>query len=171
MTLTLDDLRGHLNMTALPPDGDVRRRELQRALDTATQELTRMTGRLNGVSAVARVPGGGYPLRLPYVDLASIGPVLDPSGVAVACSAVDLVAGLVWATSTTAVGGAWAITCTGSAWPSALESAALDWAAHVYDTQRTTLNPTADDGAGLPSFALPSRVAQFAAPYLLPGFA
>lgn len=172
MPLTIEDLQHHLNMPTLPPEGDPRRREMQRALDTAVQELTRMTGRLGDRTVTVRVVGYGGPLlSLPYVDLAAVGQVLAPGGQPAPVSRADLVAGLVWVSWPAEPGGTWSITCTGNDWPAALETAALDWAAHVYDTQRTTLNPTTDDDVGLPSFALPNRVAQFARPYLLPGFA
>jgi len=161
--LTLDDVVHHLNMPATPPEGDPRRRELERALATATQELTRMTGLIDGpASATARVTVTGRAARLPYVRL---------SAVTGAPGAVDLEAGLI-DTAGLAPNTTLTVTCTrDDPWPSALESAALDWAAHVYETQRTTLNPAGDDDAGLPSFALPNRVRQFAEPYLLPGAA
>jgi hypothetical protein len=144
---------------------------MQRALDTAVQELTRMTGLLDAATATVRVSTGRNGLlTLPYVRLTSV-TVRDPwTAGAVIPVGVDLDAGLVSVGIATA--GAWSVDCTRTdPWPAALESAALDWAAHVYDTQRTTLNPTADEDTALPSFALPNRVAQFAAPYLLPGMA
>lgn len=171
MPLTVADVADHLN-GPVPAEGDARHREMQRALDTAVQELERMTGRLQDRTATAyvTVPAGAAVLRLPYVALTAVGPVRDPAGATVLPAAVDLRAGLVWVGSA-ATGGSWAVDCTGGPWPSALETAALDWAAHQYDTQRTTLNPTADDDAALPSFALPNRVSEFARPYMLPGFA
>lgn len=169
MPLTLDDVANHLN-TSTPPPGDPRRVELQRALDTAVQELTRMTGLLDATTATARVSVGPRTLlSLPYVRLTSV-VVRDPYGGPVLPMQSNLDAGLLDVGIATA--GSWAVDCTRTdPWPSALSSAALDWAAHVYDTQRTTLNPTSDDGVGLPSFALPNRVAQFARPYMLPGVA
>ncbi len=168
MPLTVDDLVEHLNMPASqqPAPGSARYRELERALRTATEELTRMTGLLDATSATVRVRVTGWTTRLPYVRLTSV------SG----ATAVDLEAGLIDTAGVyggaTAVATYVAVTCTrDDPWPAALESAALDWASHVYETQRTTLNPAADDDVALPSFALPNRVAQFARPYLLPGFA
>ena len=162
MPLTLQDLADHLN-APLPAEGDRRRREMQRALDTAVHELTRMTGLLDGPATVTvTVAADGRALQLPYVRLTSVAGAPGP---------VDLLSGVV-ASAWAPHGTMWTITCTrADPWPSALESAALDWAAHIYDTQRRTLNPTADEDTALPSFALPNRVAQFAQPYLLPGFA
>lgn len=174
MPLTVDDLAEHLNMPAAarPAPGTPRFRELERALTTAVQELTRMTGRLDGATVVARVtaPAGSGMLRLPYVDLAAVGVVRGADGLPVAPVWVDVLAGLVWVDAGLP-GDVWSVECTGQPWPAALETAALDWAAHQYDTQRTTLNPTADDDTALPSFALPNRVAEFARPYMLPGMA
>ena len=167
--LTLADLGNHLNMPELPPEDDPRRGELQRALDTATQELTRMTGRLDGTQDTVEVESGDGLLRLPRVALASVDAVRDPSGLLVAGMRVNLLAGLVWVPAPAA--GAWQVTCTGKPWPSALQSAALDWAAHVYDTQRQSLNATTEDTDPLPTYALPRRVGEFARPYLLPGIA
>jgi hypothetical protein len=169
--LTVADVADHLNAPT-PAEGDPRRREMQRALDTAVDELTRMTGRLDARTATASVTAapGSPVLKLPYVKLVAVGPVRGTDGTTVIPAAVDLRAGLVWIEATTAAG-VWLVDCTGGPWPAALETAALDWAAHVYDTQRTTLNPTADDDTALPSFALPNRVSEFAKPYLLPGFA
>jgi hypothetical protein len=165
VSLTVDDLAEHLNMPAArrPAEGDPRRREMQRALDTATSELTRMTGLIDGPASVpVRVTVTGRATRLPYVRLSAVTGAPGP---------VDLDAGLIDTAgvfgNTTVV-----VTCVrDEPWPAALETAALDWAAHVYETQRTTLNPTTDDDTALPSFALPNRVAQFAQPYLLPGIA
>jgi hypothetical protein len=172
--LTVDDLAEHLNIPAAarPAPGSGRYGELQRALDTAVEELTRMTGRLDAATVTARVttPVGAGVLRLPYVNLTAIGPVRTPSGVPVEPVWVDPLAGLVWV-DWALPGNVWLVDCTGSPWPTALETAALDWAAHIFDTQRTTLNPTADDDTALPSFALPNRVSEFARPYLLPGMA
>ena len=169
MALELKDLREHLNMPELPPENDPRRRELQRALDTAVQEVTRMTGWLDDRTATAQVSGGSPVLSLPYTRLTAIGAVRDPAGLAVQPVAADPLAGLVVVPVGTR--GTWSVECTGSPWPAALESAALDWAAHVYDTQRATVNPVDDDDVPLPSFALPNRVAEFLTPYRLPGIA
>jgi hypothetical protein len=167
--LTVADVADHLNAPT-PPESDRRRGEMQRALGTAVQELERMTGLLDGRTVTARVPAGRTGvLQLPYVRLAAVGTVRNPYGDPVTPLLVDLDAGLVHVLVPT--GGAWSVECTGTPWPSALESAALDWAAHIYETQRTTLNPAADEDTALPSFALPNRVAQFAQPYLLPGMA
>jgi hypothetical protein len=171
--LTVDDLVEHLNMPAaqVPAEDTPRRRELERALRTATQELTRMTGLLDATTATAVVtPGRNGVLRLPYVRLSFV-VVREPwTGGVVTPVSVDLLAGLVGVGYP--AGRAWSVDCTrADPWPAALESAALDWAAHVYETQRTTLNPAADDDTALPSFALPNRVAQFARPYMLPGMA
>jgi hypothetical protein len=167
--LTLDDLAGHLNMP-LPAADDPRTDELQRALDTAVQGVTRMTGWLDGTTAVAQIPSGwGRVLPLPYLRLAAIGTVLDPTGVAQTPWLVDLASGVV--TLYAGWPGVWQVTCTGSPWPAELATAALDWAAHVYDTQRTTLNPVAQEDTALPSFALPNRVAEFVNPYRVPGIA
>jgi hypothetical protein len=167
--LTLDDLAGHLNMP-LPDPADPRTDELQRALDTAVQGVTRMTGMLDGTTAVAAVPSGwDRILPLPYLRLAAVGPILDPSGTAVTPWQVDAWAGVV--TLYAGWPGVWQVTCVGSPWPAELQTAALDWAAHVYDTQRTTLNPVGEEDTGLPSFALPNRVAEFVNPYRVPGIA
>jgi hypothetical protein len=169
--LTVDDVAHHLN-APIPPEGDPRRREMQRALDAAVQELTRMTGLLDATTATVRVTSGaGGVLSLPFVRLTSV-VVRDPGGGGVSPMFADLEAGLIGVLSTGLPGSSWSVDCTRTdPWPAALQTAALDWAAHVYDTQRTTLNPTADEDTALPSFALPNRVAQFAAPYLLPGMA
>lgn len=162
MPLTVEDVADHLSM-ATPPEGDRRRRELQRALDSATQELTRMTGLIDGPAARSvRVTVTGYTASLPYVRLTAV------TG---APGAVDLDAGIV-DTAGAARGSVWVLTCTrDEPWPAALESAALDWAAHAYEVQRTTLDPAGDDDVAMPSFALPNRVRQWAEPYLLPGMA
>lgn len=167
MPLTLEDLREHINAPTVPPEGSARRREWQRALDTASQEITRMTGLLHATTATVRVRGSGT-VSLPYVRLTSV-TVADALGAVVVPWATDLEAGLLMVGSTS---GPWSVTCTrDEPWPAALESAALDWAAHIVDVQRTTLNATSDDDVGLPSFALPNRVAQFVHPYRLPGAA
>jgi hypothetical protein len=170
--LTLDDLRDHLNMPDLPGDGDPRRREMQRALDTATAEIQRMTGLIDAGTVTIRIPTGRSPLlALPYVRLTSV-VVRGPGGAVVAPQFVDLEAGLVALGYGLPPGSAWSVDCTrDDPWPAALQTAALDWAAHVYDTQRTTLNPTTDDDVALPSFALPNRVSEFITPYRLPGMA
>src|SRR5688500_12640578 len=113
-------------MPTMPPEDDPRRRELQRALDTAVQGVTRMTGMLNGSTATARVSAGlSTVIPLPYVRLAAVGAVLSPAGLAVAPATVDLEAGLLVVSAPAA--GVWRIDCTGEAWPAELETAALDW--------------------------------------------
>jgi hypothetical protein len=168
--LTLDDLAAHLNAPRPDPD-DPELGEWQRALDTAVQGVTRMTGILDGTTAVAQVTSGwDRILPLPYVRLAAVGPVLDPAGTPQTPWLVDPWAGVV--TLYAGWPGVWTVTCVGSPWPAELSTAALDWAAHVYETQRTTLNPLApDDTPALPSFALPNRVAEFVNPYRVPGIA
>lgn len=169
MPLTLTDLVNHLN-APMPPDGDPAVGELQRALDTAIAEVTRMTGWLDDTTAIAQVPTGWERvLPLPYMRLAAIGAVTDPNGLVVTPWRADPVAGIVELYAGTP--GVWQVECTGRPWPAALASAALDWAAHVYDTQRTTLNPADPDEQPLPSFGLPNRVAEFVAPYRVPGIA
>lgn len=169
MPLTIVDLQHHLNMPALPGEQDPRRGELQRALDTATSEVTRMTGLLDAGTATARVTARGGVLSLPYVRLTSV-VVRDPYGAVTSAAQADLEAGLLRVASVAA--GVWSVDCTrADPWPPALQTAALDWAAHVYDTQRTTLNPLADEDTALPSFALPNRVAEFLTPYRLSGIA
>lgn len=170
MPLDLDDLGEHLNMPHLPGEDDPRRGELQRALDTAVGEVIRMTGWIDDATVTLSVsPGWSTLLALPVVRLTAVGPVRDPAGALVLPYRVDLLAGLV-EVSLPAYG-TWTVQVTGSPWPAALQTAALDWAAHVYDTQRTTLNPAADDDVPLPGFALPRRVSEFLTPYLLPGIA
>jgi hypothetical protein len=68
------------------------------------------------------------------------------------------------------IGRQWSVVCTGKPWPAALATAALDWAAHLYDVQRVTTNP-ADDDQPPPSFALPNRVEELLRPYRLAGVA
>jgi hypothetical protein len=149
-------------MPDLPGEDDPRRRELQRALDTATSEVTRMTGLLDGPATVTvRVAVTGRVASLPYVRLSAV------TGARV----VDLEAGLIDTASSVPNMPLTVAVTRDEPWPAALQSAALDWAAHVYDTQRTTLNATRDDDTALPTFALPNRVAEFLTPYRLPGVA
>jgi hypothetical protein len=169
--LTLDDLAAHLN-APLPDVGDPRRAEWQRFLDTAVQDITRITGLLDATTATAQVSMlWEVVLPLPYQRLASIGTVTDPNGIVVTPWWSDPFAGIVRLYAGTP--GVWSVVCTGTPWPAALQTAALEWAAHMEETQRVSLNPTAspDDQPPLPSFALPNRVAEFVNPYRLPGIA
>lgn len=174
MPLTLDDLADALNVDAAPDPATRPGREMRRALDTAVQEVTRATGILDAATVTARVSIDRRDncVRLPYVRLAAVGAVTDPGGTVVAPWAVDALAGLVWVFP---VGwytplGVWSVECTGNPWPAALTTAALEWAAHLYDTQRTRTNPV-DDDQPLASFALPNRVEELLRPYRLPGAA
>jgi hypothetical protein len=168
--LTIDDLAAHLNTSAAPASGTPERAEMQRALDTAVQGVTRRTGWIDGTAATAEVSlGWETVIRLPYARLASIGAVRDPAGIAVLPVRSDRLAGLVQVSAPSP--GVWSVDCTGKPWPAELQSAALDWAAHVYEVQRLTLNPTTEDDVALPSFALPNRVAEYLQPFLLPGVA
>jgi hypothetical protein len=172
--LTVTDLANHLQAPP-PTSGSQQQTEMQRALDTAVQEVTRATGMLDAVTVTVQVSldRGDSSLRLPYVRLASVGAVTDPYGYAVAPLAADPLAGLVdvpasgWATITA---GTWSVVVTGKPWPAALVTAALDWAGHLYDVQRVTTNP-ADSDQPPPSFALPNRVEELLRPYRLAGAA
>lgn len=170
--LTVTDLAHHLNMDAPPAAGTQGRVEMQRALDAAVQEVTRMTGQPGDAPVTVPVPAdrGDRALLLPYVRLASLGAVVAPDGYAVAPSSVDLRAGVV-ELAAPASGGAWQVTVTGRAWPAALQLAALDWATHLYDTQRTVTTSVPDDDTPTPTFALPNRVEELLRPYRLPGMA
>ena len=169
MPLNLADFAEHLN-TAEPPDPSRTRTEMQRALDSAVYEVTRATGWLDGVTVTTSVRGSGRGvLRLPYVRLAAVGPVVDPGGVVAVPADVDLAAGIVTVYGR-ASSGAWTVTVTGTPWPPTLATAALDWAAHLYDTQRAVIEGT-DDDEPPPSFALPNRVEELLRPYRLAGAA
>jgi hypothetical protein len=141
--LTIDDLAHHLNADDPPPEGEQARVEMQRALDTAV---------------------------LPYVRLTAVAAVLDPARLPVTPRAVDLRAGVVELPGPS-TDGTYTATVTGRPWPSALETAALDWATHVYDTQRTVINPVSGEDTPSPTFALPNRVEELLRPYRLPGIA
>lgn len=170
MTLTVDDLAAHLELDATPtgPAGA----EFARFLRAATQGVTRMTGMLDGVTATARVPAEWRErwLRLPYCRLASIDQVRDPSGAVVVPYRTDPLAGLVGLI--VPAYGTWQVDCTGNPWPAELEVAALDWASHLYETQRIVAQavPPSDD-VGAPSFSLPNRVLELITPYRLDGVA
>lgn len=172
MPLTVDDLAHHLNAVEPPAEGSRDRVEMQRALDSAVQEVRRMTGRIDAQTITVRVSArrGDRALRLPCVDLAAVGSVADPTGYAVAPAHVDLLSGIV-ELDTPTTGGAYLISVTGEPWPSALETAALDWATHMYDTQRTVTSPVSDDDQPSPTFALPNRVAELLSPYRLAAIA
>lgn len=172
MPLTVDDLAYHLNMPAPPAVGSRDRVELQRALDTAVQEVTRITGMPDATTTtvtVAAAPGDRV-LLLPYVRVTSVGAVVDPGGVAVTPASVDARAGLV-TLPTPSSGGTWTVQVTGGTWPAALNTAALDWATHMYDTQRTVTSPVSDPDTPAPAFALPNRVEELLRPYRLAGIA
>jgi hypothetical protein len=167
--LTVDDLADHLNTD--PPGADTsKRREMQRALDTAVQETTRRTGMLDAVTVTVQVSvaAGETSLRLPYVRLAAIGAATGPGGELTDTTFADPLAGIVPLPSN--LGGTWSVQCTGRPWPAALETSALDWAGHLYDVQRLTAQPV-DDDQPTPSYALPNRVEEMQRPYLLPGMA
>jgi hypothetical protein len=170
--LTVDDLAHHLNMQQVPAAGSRDRVELQRALDAAVQEVTRATGMPDAATTTVTVVAdpGDRVLLLPYVRVASVGAVVDPGGVAVAPSSVDVRAGLV-TLPTPSSGGAWTVQVTGTPWPAALATAALDWATHMYDTQRTVTSPVSDPDTPAPAFALPNRVEELLRPYRLAGIA
>lgn len=172
MPLTVADLAHHLNADEPPAEGSRDRVEMQRALDSAVQEVRRMTGRVDAQTITARVSSrrGERTLRLPYVHLAAVGAVADGNGFAIAPAAVDLLAGVV-ELGTPSTGGTWSVSVTGEPWPAALETAALDWATHMYDTQRTVTNPVSDDDQPSPTFALPNRVAELLTPYRLAAIA
>ena len=170
--LTVADLAHHLNMDAPPAAGTQDLTEMQRALDAAVQEVTRTTGMPGDAPVTVSVPAdrGDRALLLPYVRLQSIGAVIAPDGYAVVPTSVDLRAGVVELAAPTH-GGAWTVTVTGRAWPAALQVAALDWATHLYDTQRTVTSPVSDGDQPSPTFALPNRVEELLRPYRLPGVA
>jgi hypothetical protein len=170
MPLTVTDLADHINAPA-PTAGTQAFREMTRALNTAVQETTRRTGMLDGVTTTvqAMLDRGDPSLQLPYVRLASIGTVLDPGGAVVTPIVTDPLAGIVVVGAVAAVG-AWSVTCTGKPWPAALETSALDWAAHLYDVQRAQTQPV-DEDQPTPSFSLPNRVEEMQRPYLLAGIA
>src|ERR1043166_2877155 len=117
---------------ATAPVAGQRRTEMQRALDTAVGEIERMTGWLDArtVPVTVSADGRGGALALPYVRLAAIGTVTSPGAMAVAPGFVDLGAGLIEVPSATR--GAWTVQCAGTTWPAALQTAALEWAAHLY---------------------------------------
>jgi len=165
--LELDDLVNHLNADDDPPaEGSWRAREMTRALDTAVEEVTRATGMLDDrtVTVTRRAVGGS--LSLPYVRLASIGAVVDAAGMAVLGADADPLAGIVDGVGS----GTYTVTCTGAPWPSGLVTAALDWAAHLYDVQRAVVEPV-DDDTSPPTFSLPNRVEELLHPYRLAGSA
>ena len=169
MPLTLDDFVHHLNMPAPPPESDPRRVEMQRALGAAVGGIIRMTGMLDGSTVTARVTGRGGVLSLPYVRLASVGAVTDPAGLVATPASIDLEAGLLTVSATTS--GTWLVVCTGEAWPDELSIAALDWATHMYDTQRARLSATTTDDSPAPSYSLPNRVEELVRPYRTGGVA
>lgn len=174
MPLTVDDLAGFLTGGAdatAPAVGTQRRAEMQRALDTAVAEVTRMTGWLDAVTATATVSTDGRSptLNLPYVRLASVGTITGPGGV-VTPGYVDPLAGVV-EVSAYASRGVWSIVCTGTAWNATLQQAALELAAHLADAQRRAAQSARDDTVPAPSFALPNRVVELLTGYLLPGAA
>jgi len=169
MALTVDDLAHHIN-TAPPADPSQDRIEMQRAVDTAVQEVTRATGMLGARTVTVTVRAIRGRLLLPYVRLASIGAVTDPGELAVTPTDSDPQAGLVdvgWSSTTS---GAWSVVCTGEEWPAALTTAALDWAAHLYDVQRLSTQPV-DADEPTPTYSLPNRVEELIRPYRLPGAA
>lgn len=167
MPLELDDLVHHLNADDDPPAPDSwRAREMQRALDTAVQEVTRATGMLDDRSETVTVSASHGSLSLPYVRLASIGAVADAGGLPALGAATDPLAGIVDGVGS----GSHTVTVTGKPWPSALVTAALDWAAHLYDTQRAVVEPV-DEDESPPTYALPNRVEELLRPYRLPGAA
>jgi hypothetical protein len=170
--LTVEDLAHHLNADDPPPEGDQARVEMQRALDTAVQETTRITGMPGDTPVTVEVSAarGDTALLLPYVRLTAVGPVVDPAGLPVTPRGVDRRAGVIELPGPS-TGGTYTATVTGRRWPSALDTAALDWATHVYDTQRTVINPVSGEDTPSPTFALPNRVEELLRPYRLPGIA
>src|ERR1043166_9543759 len=100
------------------------------------------------------------------VGVAPAGTGTSPGAMAVAPGFVDLGAGLIEVPSATR--GAWTVQCTGTTWPAALQTAALEWAAHLYDSQRRALSSNPDEDLPAPSYALPNRVSEMLTPYLLP---
>lgn len=177
MPLTVTDLADYLQ-TAVPADGTPAQREMQRALDTAVQETTRRTGMLDGAQVTVTVAPdvNDWSLRLPYVRLASIDAAVGPSGFVTDLIGADPLAGIVPLVYLIPAGSyglasAWQVTCTGKPWPAALTTSALEWAAHLYDTQRIRNAPIDDNAEPPPSFALPNRVEELQRPYLLAGIA
>lgn len=169
MPLTLDDFADHLNMDATPTPGSRDYRELDRALSAAVGEVIRMTGWVDAVPATALLSAWwDRVLHLPYVRLSAIVAIRDPGGAAVAPYRVDPLAGLI-ELAVPAEPGVWAVDVVGSPWPFALTIAALDWAGHLFDTQRITTAAVNDADTPPPSFALPNRVSELLTPYLLPG--
>lgn len=169
MPLTVDDFADHLNMDATPDPGSRDYRELDRALSAAIGEVIRMTGWVDDVPATALLSAfWDRVLHVPYVRLTRIVAVRDPGGATVNPYRVDPLAGLV-ELAVPAAPGVWAVDVIGSPWPDALTVAALDWAGHMYDTQRITTAAVSDADNPAPSFALPNRVAELLTPYLLPG--
>ncbi len=176
MALTVADLADHLNTTA-PAGGSQAEREMTRALNTAVQETTRRTGMLPGTTVTVTVSPdpGDRALRLPYVRLQSIGTVTDPWGLAADITGADLLSGvipLVYGIPAGSLGlpSSWTVQVTGKPWPAALETSALEWAAHLYDTQRARVDPV-DSDEPTPSYAVPNRVDELQRPYLLAGIA
>lgn len=165
MPLTVDDLAHHMQ-TDPPGEDTPERAEMQRALNTALEETTRRTGMLDGATVTVTVSADGGALSLPYVRLASIGAVADAGGLPALGAATDPLAGIVDGVGS----GSHTVTVTGKPWPSALVTAALDWAAHLYDTQRAVVEPV-DEDESPPTYALPNRVEELLRPYRLPGAA
>src|SRR5687767_13198034 len=98
---------------------------MQRALDTAVQEITRATGMLDDrtVTVTVSTVRGEWGLLLPYVKLAAVATVTDPDGFAVTPTSTDLRAGIIDLPTRT-TGGAWTVSVTGEPWPAALVTAA-----------------------------------------------
>jgi hypothetical protein len=169
MPLTTGDLAAHLELDA-PPTG-VAGVEFARFLTAAVQGVTKRTGWLDATQGTARVPTTWRErwLRLPFAHLASVDRVLDPSGAVVVPYLVDELAGLVEVTVPAL--GTWQVTCTGTPWPAELSVAALDWAGHLYETQRTTVSAVRNDENPTPTFSVPNRVLELITPHLLPGMA
>lgn len=170
MPLTLDDLGETLN-GPVPAVGTSRRAELQRALDAAVEEVTRMCGWPDATTVTVTVSAsaGDAALLLPYVRLASVGAVTDAAGMAVIGTAADVRAGVVDLPGRSA-GGAYTVQVTGRPWPAALAQAALEWAAHLYDPQSSIMGDP-DDAPAVSTYALPNRVEELLRPYRLPGIA
>jgi hypothetical protein len=171
VVLDLAAFADHLNMDAPPDEGSRDHTEMTRALDTAVGEVTRMTGWVDDAPATALITvWWDRILHLPFARLSRIVAVRDVTGGTVIPYRVDPLAGLVELT-VPAEPGVWQIDVVGSPWPAALTTAALDLAAHVYDTQRIATAPVSDTDTPAPSFALPNRVLELITPYLLPGMA
>lgn len=168
MPITLDDLAAYLEMQATPtgPAGAI----LQRMLDAAVQGVTKRTGLLDATSATARVTLGWEVMLLtPYRRLTSFGAVTDPYGVVTLPIRSDPFAGIIELPAPTL--GTWSVVCTCTdPWPAELTSAALEWAGHLYQTQRMSQR-SADDDTQPPSYAVPNRVAELIHPYRTPGIA